>query len=111
MAGRDGHLHAWRSSRRTATLTGPCGSPTRSRVFPSRIPSDIRPTEVSTTPCTPSCRSGSREVKRNFASYRLLDDQVQFLGGWFKDTLPSAPIEQLALLRLDADLYESTLER
>ena len=47
-------------------------------------------------------------VRANFARYELLDDQVRFLVGWFKDTLPTAPIEQLALLRLDGDLYGST---
>jgi hypothetical protein len=35
---------------------------------------------------------------------------VRFLQGWFRDTLPSAPIERLALLRLDGDLYDSTFE-
>jgi O-methyltransferase len=50
------------------------------------------------------------EVKRNFELYNLLDDQVRFLKGWFKDTLPTAPIRQLAILRLDADLYESTMD-
>ena len=49
------------------------------------------------------------QVKNNFAKYDLLDDQVQFLKGWFKDTLPHAPIQTLALLRLDGDLYESTI--
>lgn len=48
------------------------------------------------------------EVKRNFERYSLLDEQVQFLVGWFRDTLPAAPIERLAVLRLDGDLYEST---
>jgi O-methyltransferase len=50
------------------------------------------------------------EVEKNFAKYGLLDDGVVFLKGWFKDTLPSAPIEKLALLRLDGDMYESTLD-
>jgi O-methyltransferase len=50
------------------------------------------------------------QVKSNFARYGLLDDQVRFLVGWFKDTLPSAPIERLALVRLDGDLYESTMD-
>lgn len=45
-----------------------------------------------------------------FERYGLLDDQVKFLKGWFRDTLPSAPITQLALLRLDGDLYESTMD-
>jgi Macrocin-O-methyltransferase (TylF) len=49
------------------------------------------------------------EVKRNFEQYGLLDDRVVFLKGWFKDTLPSAPIDRLAILRLDGDMYESTI--
>lgn len=49
-------------------------------------------------------------VQANFAKYGLLDDQVRFLKGWFKDTLPAAPIERIALLRLDGDLYESTMD-
>ena len=48
------------------------------------------------------------QVRRNFERHGLLDDQVKFLKGWFKDTLPEAPIERLAILRLDGDLYEST---
>ncbi len=50
------------------------------------------------------------EVTENFKKYNLLDDQVKFLSGWFKDTLPTAPIERLALLRLDGDMYESTMD-
>ena len=50
------------------------------------------------------------QVKRNFEKYGLLDDQVKFLKGWFKDTLPNAPIQKLALLRLDGDMYESTMD-
>ena len=42
--------------------------------------------------------------------YGLLDGQVQFLKGWFKDTLPEAPINELAMLRLDGDMYSSTIE-
>ena len=51
---------------------------------------------------------GLEEVRKNFAAYGLLDDQVKFLKGWFKDTLPTAPIDALSLLRLDGDFYEST---
>lgn len=50
------------------------------------------------------------EVQANFECYGLLDNQVAFLKGWFKDTLPDAPIEKLALMRLDGDLYESTMD-
>jgi O-methyltransferase len=50
------------------------------------------------------------QVKANLLRFDLLDDQVRFLKGWFRDTLPRAPIERLALLRLDGDLYESTMD-
>ena len=50
------------------------------------------------------------EVQGNFAKYGLLDEQVRFLVGWFKETLPAAPIERLAILRLDGDIYESTMD-
>jgi O-methyltransferase len=49
-------------------------------------------------------------VRDNFRRYGLLDDQVKFLKGWFKDTLPTAPIENLSLVRLDGDMYESTMD-
>jgi O-methyltransferase len=47
-------------------------------------------------------------VRDTFARYDLLDDQVMFVEGWFKDTLALAPVEQIAVLRLDGDMYEST---
>lgn len=50
------------------------------------------------------------EVEANFRRYALLDEQVVFLEGWFKDTLPAAPIDQLAVLRLDGDMYGSTMD-
>ncbi len=51
-----------------------------------------------------------KEVTENIKNYGLLDDQIEFLPGWFKDTLPDAPIEKLSLIRLDGDLYQSTME-
>lgn len=50
------------------------------------------------------------EVKRNFARYDMLDDRVRFLEGWFSDTLPAAPIDKLAVLRADGDMYGSTMD-
>jgi O-methyltransferase len=52
----------------------------------------------------------SAAVRANFARYDLLDDRVCLLEGWFEDTLPDAPVEQLAVLRLDGDLYQSTMD-
>jgi len=50
------------------------------------------------------------QVQANFRRYGLLDDRVRFLEGWFRDTLPEAPIDRIAVLRLDGDLYESTMD-
>lgn len=49
-------------------------------------------------------------VRENFSRFGLLDDQVRFLEGWFSDTLPNADIGSIAVLRLDGDLYSSTME-
>jgi hypothetical protein len=48
------------------------------------------------------------QVRANFQRFGLLDDQVRLLEGWFKDTLFTAPIQRVALMRLDGDMYEST---
>lgn len=50
------------------------------------------------------------QVERNFRHFGLLDERVVFLEGWFEDTLPDAPIDQLAVLRLDGDMYKSTMQ-
>lgn len=50
------------------------------------------------------------EVKQNFRRYQLLDDRVKFLPGWFKDTLPGVSNRTWALVRLDGDMYESTMD-
>lgn len=54
-------------------------------------------------------RVSLEDVKANFARYGLLDERVCFLPGWFRDTLPTAPVDRLAVLRLDGDMYESTV--
>jgi O-methyltransferase len=48
------------------------------------------------------------EVKANFERYGLLDENVRFLEGLFKDTLPTVRDNEWAVVRLDGDLYEST---
>jgi hypothetical protein len=51
-----------------------------------------------------------RTVSDNFRDLGLLDRNVRFLPGLFAETLPAAHIGPLALLRLDADLYSSTMD-
>jgi len=50
------------------------------------------------------------EVQRNFERYGLLDEQVVFIKGWFRDTLPHLSANSFAVIRLDGDMYESTWE-
>ncbi len=50
------------------------------------------------------------QVKDHFERFSMLDDRVRFLKGWFADTLPDAPIKQIAVLRLDGDMYSSTMD-
>jgi O-methyltransferase len=50
------------------------------------------------------------QVQDGFRQFGLLSERVNFVPGWFKDTLPNAPVQQIVLLRLDGDMYESTME-
>ncbi len=49
------------------------------------------------------------EVCANFEKYDLLDNRVVFVKGWFKDTLPSLE-GPFSIIRLDGDMYESTMD-
>lgn len=50
-------------------------------------------------------------VQSNFAKYDMLDQSVIFIKGWFKDTLPALNGHQWALIRLDGDMYKSTMDQ
>ena len=59
----------------------------------------------------PRVEKGLPWVKSNFARFGLLDEQVVFLQGWFNETLPTAPgLNAIAVLRLDGDTFESTID-
>jgi O-methyltransferase len=55
------------------------------------------------------CYSPLEEVRRNVASVGYPGERIHFVAGKVEDTLPDAAPEQIALLRLDTDWYESTL--
>ena len=50
------------------------------------------------------------QVQENFRKFGLLDDQVVFVPGWFRDTMRDFPAARIAVLRLDGDMYESTID-
>lgn len=56
------------------------------------------------------CFASLEDVKANMALTHYNPDRIKFIRGKVEDTLPSlAPNQQIALLRLDTDWYESTL--
>lgn len=51
-----------------------------------------------------------RNLENNGLGNSTTNPQIKVLQGWFKDTLPAAPIKQIAFLRLDGDIYASTYD-
>lgn len=74
------------------------------RAEPERFPADRGDAHSEMA----QLRVSLEEVRENFDNYGLLDKQVKFLAGWFEDTLFTAPVDHLAILRLDGDMYSST---
>eukprot|EP01062_Namystynia_karyoxenos_P023213 TRINITY_DN18934_c0_g1_i1.p1 TRINITY_DN18934_c0_g1~~TRINITY_DN18934_c0_g1_i1.p1 ORF type:complete len:437 (+),score=120.60 TRINITY_DN18934_c0_g1_i1:118-1311(+) len=52
------------------------------------------------------------QVADNFERHQLLDDDVHFVKGWFVDSLPKLrpTLRSLAVVRLDGDMYLSTMD-
>ena len=48
-------------------------------------------------------------VQENFSKHDLLDDKLRFVKGYFEDTLADIPADKFCLLRLDGDMYSSTI--
>ena len=48
-------------------------------------------------------------VQEHFRRFGLLDDRVRFVKGWFRDTMPTLTDQRWSVIRLDGDLYESTI--
>ena len=76
------------------------------RPDPKRFPADAADVLWS----RPQLAVSLDQVKANFLRYGLLDDAVRFLPGFFGVSLPAASIGALAVLRVDADMYQSTTE-
>lgn len=56
--------------------------------------------------------SSGREIfENNLAKNNLSSTKrIKVLQGWFNDTLPNAPIQSIAFLRLDGDIFISTIQ-
>jgi len=77
------------------------GLPPPSEQFPADAGADFH--------THPELAVSLEQVRANFERFGLLDDQVVFLKGWFRDTMPRVDAHALAVLRLDGDMYESTI--
>jgi len=55
------------------------------------------------------CYSPLEEVRTNMAVTRYPANNIQFIQGKVEDTIPQTIPDQIALLRLDTDWYESTI--
>jgi len=54
------------------------------------------------------CIAGLEDVRRNLRRTGYPEERLHFVKGKVEDTLPAEAPEQIALLRLDTDWYEST---
>lgn len=61
---------------------------------------------------TPYLEVSSDIVANNFIKYGLLDSKVVFAKGFFNETMPTLAkkISSLSVMRLDGDMYESTVD-
>ena len=98
-----GFLHAWGITDRNVWVADSFAGPP-----PPSLPQDEG--DDLSAARYPMLAIPLETVRDVFARYDLLDEHVRFLPGWFRDTLPRVAVDRLALLRIDADLYESTKE-
>jgi O-methyltransferase len=89
------------TDRRVIVADSFAGLPPPSEEFPADNGADFH--------THPELAVSLEEVRANFDRFGLLDDQVVFLKGWFRDTMELVDTEALAVLRLDGDMYESTM--
>jgi O-methyltransferase len=50
------------------------------------------------------------EVEHNLEKYLVDFSKVNLVKGWFDQTLPTLPVNKISILRLDGDMYSSTMD-
>jgi len=51
------------------------------------------------------------DVRMNVEAFGVLDKTVHFCKGFFVDSLPKCRPKKIAVLRMDGDMYESTMDQ
>jgi O-methyltransferase len=73
-----------------------------------RIGTDAKAKWVETNEGRNWCAASLEDVKENLSSTGYPESRLEYVKGRVEDTLPNAPVDKIALLRLDTDWYEST---
>lgn len=76
--------------------------------FPGPIAHDVNLPERDRLRTSGVTAFSEEQVTANFRRLELPLENIKLVKGWFQDTVPNYPINSIALLRLDGDLYEST---
>jgi O-methyltransferase len=97
------HAHG-EADRATWVVDSFQGVPPSTDPDDARFDTDLQESEVPALVCS------AAQVREHFRRYDLLDAGVRFVPGWLKDSVPAANIGPLAILRLDVDLYSSTMQ-
>jgi len=96
-------LDAWGDENRSVYVADSFqGLPPPAEAYPADAESELH--------TKPALAISRNEVAKNFERYGLLDGRVHFLEGWFKDTLPTVRDRTWSIVRLDGDMYESTMD-
>lgn len=53
-------------------------------------------------------KADSKDVEKIFCEFKLFNEKVHIIKGWFNESIPKVPINKISLLHCDGDLYEST---
>jgi hypothetical protein len=76
----------------------------------TKYPHKYSSREINWETCCPELAADISFLHATLAKYEVPNlDRIHIVQGWFKDTLPTAT-QQIALLRVDGDLYSSTYE-
>ncbi len=108
-----GYLEAFEMRNRTVWVADRFHTTTPERLAEQGFPTEEAGTasEVGGSAGWPAEAMGDLNVVRDgFARFNLLDERVRFLHGAYVETLPSAPIEKIALLRIASVTYADTRE-
>lgn len=74
------------------------------------VPAEKYPEDRGDTHSTIDLLAVSKEeVENNFTKYNLSTSNIKLVKGWFEDSLPNLQVEKIAILRLDGDMYSSTI--